>query len=572
MSFVVHSSMAMSWWMYLLMVWFSPYTALSGLSCVNDFVNKVSCTWDSSMDHHVDCCVSGNKTVREWINSSLHVLRMNRSCKLKPLGGQIQGCSFVFEQKKFSCAEQMSGIKVDCNGTTVDELSSYLPCDHIKMNPPSTPNVSTSANETVISWGAGSPRSDYFKNFDFEVQIKHNDQTWQENGLFSQRQELSFLTRGRQAGLHRVRVRVRPPTEYYRARWSDWSPVTSWEVETGDEEIAADNTTALKHLVYVTAVPLIFGLLLFIALLYIIFRCKPQLFRSKPLPDPSKYFHGVYSLHGKNLKKWLNPQAGTGSYFVAHSSDSISPVVVVATAPSPSSGSCQSSVNAALLHLLSAGRNAPCPSSLSYVSSVSTSSSSSSSGPSPCFSNPSYLYPDDGPPAATCPPCDPCDPGDSVFHIGPLPPTLAACQPLGAVPRTHHWMEPHSPDSGVSVGTKYLAGEGMDKGWEQEEEREEEKACNSSWEYGLSRVFLLASRTYLNVLPSASHIQLQPPTTNPVNDDRDDYDDDDGDQYDCTPLPVGCAMGRSISMPVEPCNRGYHTLKDLQNTYSSKSI
>lgn len=337
-------------------------------------------------------------------------------------------------------------------------------------------------------------------------------------------------------------------------------------------------------------------LLAFIAIL--IARCRRQ---SKPVPDPSKYFQGFSTLHGK---KWLTPYSASDAYFIAQSYDSISPVEVVADPPSTSSstsssstpsGSCESSITAPLLpYSSSTGRTPQDSSSFCYISSVSSSflssssSSSSSSNPSLCISNPSYRHPVDpdrvGPPAAVAgPSINPGHHGDGVLHDGPhLPPTLAAYQSMGADPHGHHRRELRSPDSGISIGgPKYPADPGMDKGWEggeeelASEEKEEDEGGDSSWEHGLTRVFLMASRISSAAAPSYMATQCWPPLPSPVGDGGDDYDDDVYEYEDSggTRLPVGGTMGRASSMPVEPpCNRGYHTANDLQATYSSKSI
>lgn len=48
----------------------------------------------------------------------------------------------------------------------------------VKMNPPGVPEVNTTANDTFISWSAGSPRSKFITSFDFHVQIKQINQPW----------------------------------------------------------------------------------------------------------------------------------------------------------------------------------------------------------------------------------------------------------------------------------------------------------------------------------------------------------------------------------------------------------
>lgn len=46
------------------------------------------------------------------------------------------------------------------------------------MNPPGVPDVNNTANQTWVWWSAGSPVSIFITSFDFQVQVKQENQTW----------------------------------------------------------------------------------------------------------------------------------------------------------------------------------------------------------------------------------------------------------------------------------------------------------------------------------------------------------------------------------------------------------
>lgn len=52
-------------------------------------------------------------------------------------------------------------------------------CVHsVKMHPPGAPVINTTANDTWISWSAGSPLSVFIDSFDFNIQVKEEKQHW----------------------------------------------------------------------------------------------------------------------------------------------------------------------------------------------------------------------------------------------------------------------------------------------------------------------------------------------------------------------------------------------------------
>eukprot|EP00064_Thunnus_orientalis_P005895 superscaffoldBa00000595_g5909 len=177
-------AMKILWSLYVPVVLFSLHAAHShkdsqGLSCVNDFVNNVSCTWNGSLTGPgVDCWISGWRKTWIFVEDETQTTAIMQNCKLKQYKDSLPGCSFVFE-KKFSCADVFPNITMECYGTLVGKLTNYEPCYHIKMHPPSAPNVNRTDDEILISWNQGSPLSNFLKIFNFEVQIKQNHQTWQ---------------------------------------------------------------------------------------------------------------------------------------------------------------------------------------------------------------------------------------------------------------------------------------------------------------------------------------------------------------------------------------------------------
>uniref|UniRef100_A0A3B4YCX4 Interleukin-2 receptor subunit beta n=1 Tax=Seriola lalandi dorsalis TaxID=1841481 RepID=A0A3B4YCX4_SERLL len=460
-----------------------------GLSCVNDFVNNVSCTWNSTAAAPgLDCWIHGVKKI--WkVESNRRVPELiGQSCKLRQQGASPPGCSFVFENQEFDFYDVMPNISVKCNGKLLEILTDYEPCEHIKLNPPGVPNVRSTANETWISWSPGSPLSDYIVTFDFQIQIKLEKQTWKEaSTLFTQAKDLR-IPAWQLKGHSQVRARVKSSGEHCDSLWSNWSPTTSW--------LGA--------------------------------------------PD-----------------KWLNPLSASESFFTAQPCDHISPVelceswdVVPSTSPSTSS-------TCALLHSRSY------PTAGSDTSGVVDNSSSSSS----CFSNLGYFMSNASSGLART------DPGPAYFtyqddfhnlhdnlHFS-LCPSFTGLRVYESLKR-----EPQSPDSGFGIGQEDEKGKEDEKGVRVEEGSDDRQSSP-----------LLILPLHLSSWacpPSSPPPPPHPPSLTQIRSDSQEVDDEPeaatGESY--AAWPVAGSMCRSSSMPVEPCKTGYLTLKELQTTFSNKSI
>ncbi|XP_054463148.1 interleukin-2 receptor subunit beta [Anoplopoma fimbria] len=531
-----------------------------GLSCVNDFVNNVSCTWDSShMAPGVDCWIIGVKTT--WIvkNHISYQGTIIRSCKLKQHRNSTSGCSFVFENQKFNPFKDMPYISVECNGTMVENLTNYTPYNHIKLHPPGTPNVSSTANETRISWSHGSPPSDYLKSFHFQVQIKQKNKSWNEaSTLITLEQELSIPT-WQLKGHCQVRVRVKPTEEPHNSHWSNWSPTTSWfsatdKVALQDQEWHLGLTSLLTW-----GIMFSLGIIVVTLVLYMTYASR-RFLKGKPLPNPSKYFHTLHSVHGGNLKKWMNPQSASESFFTAHPCEIISPVEICESWDVVSSTSPSSSSTSVLLHFRSD------PSAGSDTSGVVDNSSSSSS----CFSNMGYFM------SSTSGSSARSDPNPAYFtyqdDFHGLHNSLnlrLSLRPSHDNSRTYESLkrEPQSPDSGFCIGK------------EDEEGREDERFANVeeeevSHDNPSPPLLILPLHRLSQMCPTSS---APPPPNAPslilISSDSQQVDEPVAAAFgNYAAWPMAGAMCRSSSMPMEPCKTGYLTLKELQTTFSNKSI
>uniref|UniRef100_G3NZ30 Interleukin 2 receptor, beta n=1 Tax=Gasterosteus aculeatus TaxID=69293 RepID=G3NZ30_GASAC len=484
-----------------------------GLSCVNDFVNNVSCTWDGS---GLDCWIVGMKIT--WAKRATII----RSCKLKQHRNSPSGCSFVFENEEFNpFMKEMPYIRVECNGTMVENITNYSPFNHVKMHPPSVPNVSCTPNRTLISWSPGGPPSDYFKSFNFQVQIKQKNKSWNEsNTLFTQEQEL-IVASWKVKGPCQVRVRVKPVFLRTSSHWSDWSPTTSWLGATDTGTTTQDEGLCEQMLACVSV------FVCTCAMSFLMARfCHSRLLKGRPVPNPSKYFHTLHSVHGGNVKEWLNPPSAAESFFTAQPCDSISPVeicegwdVVATTSPSSSSSS-------ALLHSRHDPRTAG-----SDTSGVVDDSSSSSS----FFSNVGYFISSSSgslAPTGLGPAHPACrDDFRNTLNLRlSLHPALDGCPTYESLTR-----EPHSPDSGLGIAK------------EDEDGDEDTCPCAPPAPNAPTLTTIANKSQQAEVSVAAAH-----------------------GHYAAWPVPG--AMCRSSSMPVEPCKTGYLTLKELQTTFSNKSI
>lgn len=127
--------------------------------------------------------------------------------------------------------------------------------------------------------------------------------------------------------------------------------------------------------------------------------------------------------------------------------------------------------------------------------------------------------------------------------------------------------EPHSPDSGFGIGT------------EDDEDKEDEKVVDAEEEEAPDDHHSLP----LLILPLQLPSRMCPPSAPPPPPNAPSLTQVscDNQQVDVAAAaasgsfaawPLAGTMCRSSSMPMETCKTGYLTLKELQTTFSNKSI
>ncbi|XP_056871716.1 interleukin-2 receptor subunit beta isoform X1 [Takifugu flavidus] len=474
-----------------------------GLLCVNDYVNTVTCGWHgAARAPGANCSISGVEKIRIVRKGSREIIR---SCSLEQLGNSPPSCSVVFETE-FNPYRKIPSIRMECDGALVENLTAYQPRSHIKMNPPTAPVVNTTANDSWISWGPSAPWS-RFESGEFHVQIKQTNQQWEEaKDLYTQVQKLRVPS-SKMTGLCDVRVRVRPnksPNKY----WSNWSPTTSWFVETERDEIS-DWTLDLMPLA--TRLILSLGVICVVILVLYAGCFRKSVYKKKPVPNPSKYFCTLQSLYEGNLKAWLNPAE---AFFITQPIDGISAIEVCDAAVA--SVSPPSSVFPSAPMQSDASGSSP---SLSSFFNVGYFPSSSFSGSAPAVHSPaSSAYPDEG------------DSGDAGVS-GSLCSSFGNTRSYESLKR-----ESQSPDSGFSF-------------------RKEDESKETDSEVSGDQICPL-----LGLLPQRPP---KPPLLSPPHLSSGDPPVDSAE---------GGSVCRSSSMNEQPCRTGYLTLKELHMTFSNKSI
>ncbi|KAF3846712.1 hypothetical protein F7725_003790, partial [Dissostichus mawsoni] len=409
-----------------------------------------------------------------------------------------RGCSLVFENKKFNSYNTMPYIRVECNGTMMENIEGYKPVEHIKMHPPGVPNVSSTANETSISWRPGSLPSMFLKTLSFQTQIKQKHQTWNEGNILSTKERELSIPAGKLKGHCEVRVRVKPILHNnLNSHWSNWSPTTSWtnKVETSQNRERLLSPTQL--IIFGVILGVILGLITVTVFLYR--SCVSRgLLKGKPLPNPSKYFHTLHSVHGGNLKmceSWDVPPPS-----------STSALLHCSTHPSTISGSSGVVDN-------SSSSSSSCFSNMGYFISSSSGNSSVRTDPNPAY----FTYREDF---------------HNHLHFN-------LCSALDTFPNYDSLKkEPQSPDSGFGFG-------------KEDEDSSEDKEFVEDEEVFDDHPPLLTLPLHLPLwmcTPFAATTPPSPTLISPESQQEDVPAAGDGGSW-----PSAGSVSRSSSMPVEPC-------------------
>lgn len=307
------------------------------LTCVNDYMTNISCVWWNCNDFSNQRCeLEGiwgisNKVPKPSSESQ------SFTCELVPQNkpsNSTRSCFLILEKAYFFFINKI-WLSVSCNGSLITRRH-YQPGRHIKTQPPDKPVV----NGNNVSWSKGSNFPKSIKKHEFQLQFKDAHTSWEraKPGQLSQENyallDHDLLTVGED---YQVRVRVKPvkPNNdgQFRGEWSDWSPVVSWRSEIGNLPVKPGEDAVKSPKSDNMPLFLIGGILLvFIIISIIIYKVKKSSRPLKPIqqhvPDPSKYFQPLHTIHDGNFRKWLGGQNSVGLFLTPQSSDDISPVEV----------------------------------------------------------------------------------------------------------------------------------------------------------------------------------------------------------------------------------------------------
>ncbi|XP_031423377.1 interleukin-2 receptor subunit beta isoform X2 [Clupea harengus] len=457
-----------------------------------------------------------------------------------------KGCHVQFKNKVFSFTNK-AGLEVKCNGSIVKSVRLHF-AKHIRLLPPDIPSVA----QGNLSWSPGASLPRHMTQFTFELQFKGADEPWESappRPEFRRQVELKDLSL-QQGGRYQARVRVKPVTtggkSSYAVTWSDWSPVLTWTSDVGDPPPTPSPPGVSGLPLTDMEIGLLSGglCLAAVVIMWLIRKahtlscCSYFRTKSQHIPDPSRYFQPLHSVHGGDFQKWLSPTCGPEPFGPPQPSDCISPVEV---APPMLDTEPWQTPNAQV-HLQ-----------------AKSSGAWRGSGQSSGYSNMGYFYSE-------------CQPGLVHIESCPIyfmyPPEGEATAALGLdtsgtsgtsyerleqIEQFHSsgnpdlYDQPLTPDSGFGTEVND-EGEGMNEDEEWKQDKEEHPCIVHFQRLGMS-------------------ISIQTPLSSPKSEDTTPALTCN---FDSSP-PEG-SLARSASMIIQPCGSGYMTIKEMQNTYSNKSI
>ncbi|KAK2543742.1 interleukin-9 receptor-like protein [Columba livia] len=272
------------------------------LSCLNNYVTAVSCTWVTeepvghgpfhlhftnlwSKGHNASCKLTARDSMQNRYHCTIH------------LASQIL---------------ETDGYRVSLQGNFFGRNHMYIifleynPCKHIKLDPPLNIQSNTTASKCHIWWSVPWYLAEILQ---YELQYKESGLSWEialnktsPSSLPQIEIEAAELRRGI-AYIARVRCKISEEEDSYQSQWSEWSQTTVFQradVPKLSEKIL--NTRTMQFLF----IPLSFGMLL-----YLFWNCKLSS-RAKSLscfniPTPAAYFQPLYNLHNGDFKDWVRP-------------------------------------------------------------------------------------------------------------------------------------------------------------------------------------------------------------------------------------------------------------------------
>ncbi|XP_066530206.1 interleukin-2 receptor subunit beta [Hoplias malabaricus] len=515
----------------------------AGLSCVYDTAN-ISCEWYEAKLHTGQVCrLQATRDTYKGIQ--------NKKCVLEPLQNQgTRGCLVSFEVWPFSTVEKLK-LEVICNSTVVYHSDQFVPGQHIKLRPLDRPSV----NRGNISWNRVIKAN---MEFEYQLQFKTLSDSWE--NVATVKTENNFVVKNRDdltvQGQYEARVRVKPVEPIgsfeFTGHWSEWSPSVKWTSDVGKNKSLVQDTESIKEKTHLLG-PVIGGLSVIILLIFIfscIFysdsRCSLSKAGCEHVPDPSKYFQPLLSVHGGNFQKWVGPEHPTHSTFSPQSCDcDISPVEVSDIMDNP--------LISEMTHLQSKPMS----------SQQSSGDDQSSSG----FSNMGYFYSETQPGSLSVETCS------VYFSYQPEGDSGGTLQSTSSYERLKDQGQerghPMSPDSGFGIEGEEREEDEEESDKEEKEQEEMVEECTGvNVQHLVSFVLSLPASTRINNSTATTHVPLsfaQLPELLPWSEDA-----EVSGVGTTTDSPESTVV-RPSSMVVQPCSSGYLTLKEMQK-YSNKSI
>ncbi|XP_043091446.1 interleukin-2 receptor subunit beta isoform X2 [Puntigrus tetrazona] len=519
----------------------SRNTQTEGLACVSDYVTDISCVWwNSTFSSDQRCVLGGKCDIKRCVS---------RSCELLPLSNQSpsrRSCSLSFDKHHFFFVNKF-WLNVTCNGSVVTKIH-YQPSRHIKTQPPDMPTVS----EDRITWSKGSNFPEAIKSYEFQLQVKALHTSWETATLRNCSQENDVqldhnkLTVGE---VYQARVRVKPvePLDhgYFRGEWSDWSPTVSWRSEIGKPPMKPryDVSPSVPDDIRIVLIIGSLILLVLTSLCLVICKLKKSKRSIKPnnqhVPDPSKYFQPLHTVHGGNFRKWLGCQNSVGPFLTLQSCDDISPVEV-SNFWDVSLMDPAAQMSAAVFNQVDSG-----------LENSGTSHASSS-----VFSNMGYFYSKSNRGSLyleSCPVYFSYHPEEATSSTASSPGSSYDCLQTPS----YQTDQPVSPDSGFG-----MAGEELCEDEQEDEDWRDAETCAVEGQALISFIMSLSQGSHSAVRrpESLSPVAVSTPLSEPARASGGASGSE----------PAEAAVVRASSM-IEPCGSGYLTLKEMQK-YSNKSI
>uniref|UniRef100_A0A8C9MHP0 Interleukin-9 receptor-like n=1 Tax=Serinus canaria TaxID=9135 RepID=A0A8C9MHP0_SERCA len=274
---------------------------LSGsLSCLNNYVTTVSCTWVTekpmgdgpfhlhftnlwSKGHNASCKLTDTESMQNQYHCTIH------------LASQIL---------------ETDGYRVSLQGNFFGRNQTYMafleynPRKHIKLDPPLNIQSNATASKCQIWWSMWNVPWYLAEILQYELQYKEYSMSWEvamNKTLPSSLPQVEIEATELHSGVAyaaRVRCKVSENENSYHSQWSEWSQTTVFQ--RADVPKVSEKILNIKTVQYLS-IPLSFG-----TLLYLFWNCKLSS-RAKSLacfniPTPAAFFQPLYSLHNGNFK------------------------------------------------------------------------------------------------------------------------------------------------------------------------------------------------------------------------------------------------------------------------------